>query len=93
MSLGAFVEFNSYVVALAFPTIAMGWVFSVWNRGIRRIRPRDRDPEYRTPRFKSPPEDADQLPPSQDAESPRRRHVFEGVSFSTITTKIVLRRY
>jgi ATP-binding cassette subfamily B protein len=34
MSLGAFVEFNSYVVALAFPTIAMGWVFSVWNRGI-----------------------------------------------------------
>jgi ATP-binding cassette subfamily B protein len=34
MTLGAFVEFNSYVVALAFPTIAMGWVFSVWNRGL-----------------------------------------------------------
>ncbi|QDG54743.1 ABC transporter ATP-binding protein [Persicimonas caeni] len=34
LKLGAFVEFNSYVVALAFPTIAMGWVFSVWNRGL-----------------------------------------------------------
>lgn len=34
MQLGEFVEFNSYVVALAFPTVAMGWVFSVWNRGL-----------------------------------------------------------
>lgn len=34
LELGKFVEFNSYVVALAFPTMAMGWVFSVWHRGI-----------------------------------------------------------
>lgn len=33
MSLGSFIEFNGYVVSLAFPTIAMGWVFSVWHRG------------------------------------------------------------
>jgi ATP-binding cassette subfamily B protein len=54
MTLGAFVEFNSYVVALAFPTIAMGWVFSVWNRGlaafdrvieILQIEPDIQDPE------------------------------------------------
>jgi ATP-binding cassette subfamily B protein len=34
MTLGSFVEFNGYVVALAFPTIAMGWVFSIWHRGL-----------------------------------------------------------
>lgn len=54
LNLGAFVEFNSYVVALAFPTIAMGWVFSVWNRGlaafdrvleILQIEPTVQDPE------------------------------------------------
>ncbi|RVU40702.1 ABC transporter ATP-binding protein [Lujinxingia sediminis] len=34
MELGTFVEFNGYVVALAFPTIALGWVFAVWHRGL-----------------------------------------------------------
>lgn len=34
LSLGEFVEFNGYVVALAYPTTALGWVFSVWNRGV-----------------------------------------------------------
>ena len=34
MTLGSFVEFNAYVVALVFPTIAMGWVLSVWHRGL-----------------------------------------------------------
>lgn len=33
LSLGQFVEFNGYVVQLAFPTIAMGWVFQIWYRG------------------------------------------------------------
>ena len=33
LSLGEFVEMNGYVVSLAFPTTAMGWVFSVWHRG------------------------------------------------------------
>lgn len=34
LSVGQFVEFNGYVVALAFPTMGLGWVLSVWNRGI-----------------------------------------------------------
>ncbi len=34
MQLGDFIEFNGYVVALAFPTTALGWVFSVWHRGL-----------------------------------------------------------
>ena len=33
MSLSEFVEFNGYMVALAFPTTALGWVFSVWHQG------------------------------------------------------------
>lgn len=33
LELGQFVEMNGYVVSLAFPTTAMGWVFSVWHRG------------------------------------------------------------
>ncbi len=34
MTLGSFVEFNGYVVALVFPTIALGWVFAIWHRGL-----------------------------------------------------------
>jgi len=34
LSIGQFVEFNGYVVALAFPTMGLGWVLAVWNRGI-----------------------------------------------------------
>ncbi len=34
MSLGEFVEFNGYIVALVFPTIALGWVFAIWHRGL-----------------------------------------------------------
>lgn len=33
MELGHLIEFNGYVVSLAFPTVALGWVFSVWHRG------------------------------------------------------------
>ena len=33
ISLGQFVEFSAYLVALAWPTMAMGWVLSVWHRG------------------------------------------------------------
>lgn len=53
MSLGDFVEFNGYVVALAFPTIAMGWVFSVWHRGLaafeRVSEVLDTEPDVQTP--------------------------------------------
>ncbi len=34
MTLGSFVEFNGYIVALVFPTIALGWVFAIWHRGL-----------------------------------------------------------
>jgi ATP-binding cassette subfamily B multidrug efflux pump len=33
ISLGSYVEFSAYLVSLSWPTIAMGWVLSVWNRG------------------------------------------------------------
>ncbi len=33
ISLGHFAEFSSYIAVLAWPTIAMGWVLSVWQRG------------------------------------------------------------
>jgi ATP-binding cassette, subfamily B, multidrug efflux pump len=61
MSLGAFVEFNAYIVALAFPTIAMGWVFSVWHRGLAGF---DRVCEImlREPDFVDDPQAPGQLP-------------------------------
>ena len=34
MSMGQFVEFNAYLAALTWPTIALGWMFSLWQRGI-----------------------------------------------------------
>ena len=53
MQLGTFVEFNGYVVALAFPTIGMGWVFSVWHRGLagfeRICEILDREPDIDDP--------------------------------------------
>ena len=34
LTLGALVEFSNYIVILAFPTLAMGWVLAMWQRGI-----------------------------------------------------------
>ncbi len=33
LSVGGFVAFNTYLVALSWPTIALGWVISMWQRG------------------------------------------------------------
>ena len=33
IKLGQYIEFSAYVVTLAWPTTAMGWVLSMWNRG------------------------------------------------------------
>ncbi|MFT6397830.1 MAG: ATP-binding cassette subfamily B protein [Bradymonadia bacterium] len=33
LEIGQFVEFSGYVVGLAWPTMALGWVLSVYNRG------------------------------------------------------------
>ena len=34
ITLGQFVEFSAYIVRLAWPTMAMGWVISLWQRGM-----------------------------------------------------------
>ena len=34
MSLGDFVQFSAYLAALTWPTIALGWMISLWQRGI-----------------------------------------------------------
>lgn len=34
MSVGQFVEFNAYLATLAWPTIALGWMISLWQRGV-----------------------------------------------------------
>jgi len=34
LTVGQFVEFNAYLAALTWPTIALGWTISLWNRGI-----------------------------------------------------------
>ena len=33
MTVGGFVEFNAYLAVLAWPTIALGWMISLWTRG------------------------------------------------------------
>ena len=33
MTLGSLVAFNAYLVYLSFPTIALGWILAVWQRG------------------------------------------------------------
>jgi ATP-binding cassette, subfamily B, multidrug efflux pump len=80
LSLGAFVEFNSYVVALAFPTIAMGWVFSVWNRGLAAF---DRIHEIlvREPKIQEPEPDRRRLLPPIEEGVARGGVRLEDVSF------------
>jgi ATP-binding cassette, subfamily B, multidrug efflux pump len=34
MTLGALVAFNGYLVYLSWPTIALGWILAVWQRGV-----------------------------------------------------------
>lgn len=42
MTLGALVAFNAYLVYLSFPTIALGWILAVWQRGLAAwVRVRD----------------------------------------------------
>lgn len=76
MELGEFVEFNGYVVALAFPTIALGWVFSIWQRGVAAF---DRLQEVleTEPRIEEVPD-----PRHADSGAEGARIEFDGVSFS-----------
>ena len=34
MTIGEFVQFNGYLAALTWPTIALGWMISLWQRGM-----------------------------------------------------------
>lgn len=34
MTVGMFVEFNAYLAALSWPTVALGWMISIWQRGL-----------------------------------------------------------
>lgn len=34
MTVGDFVQFNAYLAALTWPTVALGWMISLWNRGL-----------------------------------------------------------
>lgn len=34
LSIGQFVQFNAYLAALTWPTIALGWTISLWQRGV-----------------------------------------------------------
>ena len=35
MTFGALIAFNAYLMYLSFPTIALGWILAVWQRGSR----------------------------------------------------------
>ena len=82
LALGEFIEFNGYVVALAFPTTALGWVFSVWHRGqaaFERVQEILDHPN--TLEDASRGRAAESLPPSL-AHAASGRITFEDVSFS-----------
>jgi ATP-binding cassette subfamily B protein len=34
MTIGALVAFNAYIVQLSWPTIALGWIIGIWQRGV-----------------------------------------------------------
>lgn len=79
MSLGAFVEFNGYVVALVFPTIALGWVFAIWHRGLaafdRVSELLEHDPDLKDP------DDPREFPPTDGGDDVGRIEI-DDLSFS-----------
>ena len=78
MNLGEFVEFNGYIVALVPPTIALGWVFAIYHRGIAAF---DRVSELleHEPQLQDP-DDPGSLP--EPTGQPVGEIVFDDVSFS-----------
>ena len=78
LTLGEFVEFNGYVVALAYPTQAMGWVFSVWHRGQAAFE-RVVAVMYRDNAL-TPPEEPRELPAVEPGVA-RGEIIFDDVNF------------
>ncbi len=87
MPLGTFVEFNAYVVAIAFPTIGMGWVFSVWHRGLAAFE-RTCEILFREPDIKEIP-NAKRLK-EDDGSSPLGHIRFENLSFGYSDERTIL---
>jgi ATP-binding cassette subfamily B protein len=69
LTLGGFVAFNAYLAMLSFPTMAMGWVINLFQRGNAAM---GRINEF----LRRPPEPAETLSQSASAAGPpRQRHV------------------
>jgi ATP-binding cassette subfamily B protein len=89
MTLGTLVAFNSYVVALSWPTIALGWIISLWQRGVAGWA-RVRELLETEPRIKDPAPDARladaALEPSLEVQGLTitidERRLLDDVSFS-----------
>lgn len=83
LTLGQFIEFNGYVVALAFPTTALGWVFSVWHRGQAAFERVQEILDHRNRLDEEHPvgKAFETLPPAT-AHPPSGRITFDHVSFS-----------
>jgi ATP-binding cassette subfamily B multidrug efflux pump len=77
MSLGGFVAFNAYLAMLAFPTMAMGWVINLLQRGGSAMG--------RINEFLRLPAEPDVLPPAPAGERPAADAPFlvvDNLSFS-----------
>ncbi len=88
MTLGALVAFNAYVVQLSWPTIALGWIIGIWQRGIAGWA-RVRDLLGTEPAIKDVAQGAAPAGPIEPAIEVRDltltvgdRRLLDGVSFS-----------
>ncbi|MES1164318.1 MAG: ABC transporter ATP-binding protein, partial [Verrucomicrobiota bacterium] len=88
LTVGGLVAFNAYVVLLSWPTIALGWIIGIWQRGIAGWA-RVRDLLETAPRIRSEPLDAAAPPLGSPSIEVRGltievdgRRLLDGVSFS-----------
>jgi ATP-binding cassette subfamily B multidrug efflux pump len=61
LTVGGLVAFNAYLVLLSWPTIALGWIIGIWQRGIAGWA-RVRDLLETAPRIADPAQAADEAP-------------------------------
>ncbi|MEO1266756.1 MAG: ABC transporter ATP-binding protein, partial [Myxococcota bacterium] len=80
ITLGEFVEFSAYIVRLAWPTMALGWVIALWQRGMagfdRLCHVLDTEPAIADPQ----PNDVQHFETS--SSGPRGEIVFKDVSLT-----------
>ncbi len=75
MTVGDFVAFNTYMVQLTFPIIAMGWIISIYQRGTASLL-RIHELMMEKPEI----EDAPGMKPVGE-ESPRRNRISQSNFF------------